>query len=310
MILSASRRTDIPNYYSDWFYERIKEGYVYVRNPFNMRQISKILLSPDVVDCIVFWTKNPLPMVARLHELERYKYYFQFTLTGYGKDVELNLPHKKEVIIPAFIELSKRIGPDRVIWRYDPILINERYTIEYHEKAFRQIAERLHSYTKKVVISFIDFYAKTQRNTNNLAIKEMDTETMIEIAKRLSRAAKDYNLCIESCAEKIDLDPYGIKHGSCIDKNTIENIIGCRIICNRDKNQRTECGCIESIDIGNYNTCKNGCRYCYANFNEDMVKRNFNLYNINSPILCGKITDEDIITERKIKSLKDSQLYI
>lgn len=308
MILSVSRRTDIPNYYSDWFYERIKEGFLYVRNPFNMRQISRIPLSYDVVDCIVFWTKNPLPMMDRLNELDKYKYYFQFTLTGYGQDIEPNVPHKKDIMISVFAELSKRIGRERVIWRYDPILINDKYTIEYHEKAFGQIAERLYPCTKKVVISFIDLYAKTKRNTGSLLIKKMDTDIMIDIAQRLSKIAKGYNITIESCAEKIDLEQYGINHGSCIDKETIENIIGCRIICGKDKNQRPECGCMESIDVGTYNTCKNGCKYCYANFNEDMVRKNSQLYDIHSPILCSKISDYDIINERNIKSIKDNQI--
>ena len=126
MILSASRRTDIPGYYSDWFYNRIKEGFLFVRNPVNMHQVSKIDLSPEVVDCIVFWTKNPAPMLAGLEELKAYPYYFQFTLTGYGTDIERNVPHKKDVVIPVFQDLSKRIGAQRVVWRYDPILFNDR----------------------------------------------------------------------------------------------------------------------------------------------------------------------------------------
>ena len=110
MILSVSRRTDIPNYYSEWFYNRIKEGFLYVRNPMNAHQISEIKITPDVVDCIVFWTKNPLPMMKRLNEIKEYNYYFQFTLTGYGNDVEVNLPNKKTEMIPVFQELSKKIA--------------------------------------------------------------------------------------------------------------------------------------------------------------------------------------------------------
>ena len=136
MILSVSRRTDIPNYYSDWFYNRIKEGFLYVRNPFNPHQISRIDLSSQVVDCIVFWTKNPANMLARLDELQAYKYYFQFTLTGYGRDIEPNLPDKRNELIATFQKLSEKIGKEKVIWRYDPILINERYTVEYHLNAF------------------------------------------------------------------------------------------------------------------------------------------------------------------------------
>lgn len=143
MIVSASRRTDIPTFYSEWFYNRIKEGFLYVRNPMNAHQISRIDLSPDVVDCIVFWTKNPIPMLPRLDELAAYKYYFQFTLTGYGRDMEANLPDKKEKLIPAFKQLAEKIGKKRIIWRYDPIVFTKKYSPEYHIKAFTQIAEAL-----------------------------------------------------------------------------------------------------------------------------------------------------------------------
>jgi len=140
MILSVSRRTDIPNYYSEWFYNRIREGFLYVRNPMNPHQISKISLSSDIVDCIVFWTKNPANMMPRLDELQNYKYYFQFTLTGYGKDIEPNIPNKRKDLIKTFQNLSERIGSEKVIWRYDPILLNEKYISEYHIKAFKEIA--------------------------------------------------------------------------------------------------------------------------------------------------------------------------
>ena len=143
MILSASRRTDIPNYYSEWFFNRIKEGFLYVRNPMNAHQISRIQITPEVVDCIVFWTKNSAPMLQRLDEIKAYQYYFQFTLTGYGNDVEVHLPDKKTGMIPIFQKLSDKIGRQRVIWRYDPIFFSDRYTREYHLKAFRQIAEDL-----------------------------------------------------------------------------------------------------------------------------------------------------------------------
>ena len=156
MILSVSRRTDIPNYYSEWFYNRIKEGFLYVRNPMNAHQVSEIKITPDVVDCIVFWTKNPLPMMKRLNETKDYNYYFQFTLTGYGNDVEVNLSNKKTEMIPVFQELSEKIGKQKVIWRYDPIFFSDRYTKEYHLKAFKSIAEALSGYTEKCVISFVD----------------------------------------------------------------------------------------------------------------------------------------------------------
>ena len=170
MIISASRRTDIPSFYSDWMFNRLEEGYVCVRNPMNIHQISRISLSPDVVDGIVFWTKNPTPMLERIHELDKYIYYFQFTLNSYGKDVERNVPSKNNVIIPTFKKLSSIIGKERVVWRYDPILINEHYTIEYHKKYFQKLCERLCNYTEKCTVSFVDLYKNAKRNIKSLNI--------------------------------------------------------------------------------------------------------------------------------------------
>ena len=308
MILSVSRRTDVPNYYSDWFINRLKEGFLYVRNPMNAHQISKIDLSPEVVDCIVFWTKNPASMIDKLDFLQDYAYYFQFTLTGYGKDIEPGLPNKREELIPTFRRMSEKIGKEKVIWRYDPILVNKRYTIDYHVKAFEEIASKLAGYTEKVVISFVDLYAKTKRNTGNLDIEQLTKEEMISLAGRLAQIASKYNLAMESCAEQIDLLDVGISHGSCIDKKLIEKIVGCKLVGEKDKNQRLECGCLESVEVGAYNTCLNGCKYCYANFNDDTVKENVKQYQKDSPILCGSVKPEDKITDRKVKSLKDTQL--
>lgn len=307
MILSVSRRSDIPCYYSDWFYNRIKEGFLYVRNPMNTHQISRIDLSPEIVDCIVFWTKNPSNMLERLDELQTYQYYFQFTLTGYGKDIEPALPDKKK-LISVFQELSERIGKKKVIWRYDPIFISPRYTLEYHLKAFEQIADSLADYTEKVVISFVDLYAKTQRNTVGLNIKSISDEEIMPFAEKLAAVAESHGMLIESCAEAIDLQSVGVRHGSCIDRKLIEEILGCRLMVEKDKNQRQECGCFESVEVGTYDTCRNGCKYCYANFSDEAVKENVKAYDINSPLLCSIVGQDDKITDRKVKSFKDNQL--
>ena len=310
MILSVSRRTDIPNYYSEWFINRIKEGFLYVKNPMNAHQISRINLSPDIVDCIVFWTKNPINMTDKLDDLKDYQYYFQITLTGYGRDVEPGLPDKNKVLIPAFKELSERIGKKRTIWRYDPILINDKYTKAYHYRAFDKISDELRDYTEKVVISFVDLYAKTQRNTAGLQIENTGNDEMREIAGRLSEIAHEKGLQIESCAEAIDLESVGVAHGHCIDKSLIEELIGCPIKGSKDKNQRPECGCMESIEVGTYNTCRNGCKYCYANYNNEKVISQCHLYDPKSPLLCGYIDESagDRITERKMESLKERQI--
>ena len=310
MILSVSRRTDIPNYYSEWIIKRLKDGFLYVRNPMNFHQISEIKISPDVVDCIVFWTKNPLPMMERLDELEAYNYYFQFTLTGYGNDVERNLPNKKTSVIPIFQELSNKIGKEKVVWRYDPIFFSNRYNVQYHLKAFRSIAEALSGYTEKCVISFLDIYPKNKKNMDNLLSYDLSDSELREFAKELSNIAKENHIKIGSCAEKVDLDEYGIIHNSCIDKELIEKIIGCKLKINKDKNQRIECGCVESVEVGTYNTCKNGCVYCYANYSAKSVESNFQKYDPLSPLLCGHIEKDDRISTRKVVSLKETQISI
>lgn len=307
MILSVSRRTDIPNFYSEWFYNRMEEGFVYVQNPMNVHQIGRIDLSPEVVDCIVFWTKNPEPMLDGLDKLSAYKYYFQFTLTGYGRDIECNVPHKKEVMIPIFQKLSERIGSKRVIWRYDPIIFTKVYTPEYHLKAFEQIAAALAGYTNKCVISFVDFYTKNIKNMKALGAYELEKSALIEFAQTISKIAGVYGMAVGSCAESIDLSQCGIEHNCCIDKRLIEDIIGYKINAGKDKNQRLECGCVDSVEIGAYNTCKNGCKYCYANYSQGSVMKNCGKYDARSPLLCGSITEEDRVYERKVKSLREEQ---
>ncbi len=310
MIVSASRRTDIPNYYSEWFYNRIKAGFLYVRNPMNIHQVSEIKITPDVVDCIVFWTKNPQPMMGRLDELKEYSYYFQFTLTGYGKDVELNVPDKKTAMIPIFRDLSDRIGRERVIWRYDPIIFSDKYTAQYHLKAFRSIAEALNGYTDKCVVSFVDIYSKNRKKMENLSSYDLDEGNLRIFAKKLSGIASDNHMKIGSCAEKIELDDCGIVHNCCIDKALIEKITGCRLKAGKDKNQRPECGCVESVDVGTYHTCKNGCAYCYANESEKSVARNASKYDPASPLLCSRLETGDRVSPRKLASWKETQLSI
>lgn len=311
MIISASRRTDIPTYYSDWFFNRIKDGYVLVRNPMNIHQISRIKLTPDVVDGIVFWTKNPTPMLARLDELKEYMYYFQFTITPYGRDVEPNIPDKNEVLLPAFKRLSKLIGPERAVWRYDPIMISERYPIEYHVKAFGKIAAELYDYTQKVTISFIDEdYRGVKSNIKELALLPFTVDMQRELGARLAEIAYGYGLAIDTCAEKIDLHEYGIGHARCIDDRLFSKLLRCRLDVDKDKTQRFECGCVASIDIGMYNTCRNGCRYCYANYSQNTVAGNFQRHNPLSPLISGEVGEGDKINDRAVKSCKTPQLSL
>lgn len=300
MILSVSRRTDIPAVYSDWFFNRLRDGVVLVRNPMNTHQVSRIHLSPEGIDCIVFWSKNPQPMLARLDELKEYSYYFQFTINAYGEDIEKHVP-PLDARINTFKELSDKIGPERVIWRYDPILLTNQYSEEFHLDRFAYIADNLKSYTKQCVISFVDTYKKLQRSFAAEHITEMNEREILKISSAMAQIGSTNGICLKTCSEKIDLSYMGIEHAHCIDENLITQLIGKSLKTAKDRNQRKECGCVSSVDIGQYSTCTNGCSYCYANYNETSTQRNHLAHRDDSPLLVGTLLEGDRITERVMK---------
>jgi Domain of unknown function (DUF1848). len=300
MILSASRRTDIPGYYSEWFINRLKAGYVLTRNPMNHAQVSRIILSPEIIDCIVFWTKDPENMLEKLPELEKlgYRYYFQFTLTPYGKEIERNLRHKQD-IIATFKRLSEMLGKDRVLWRYDPIIINQSLTPSYHKEMFSGLCQELQGYTSICTISFVDIYHKLSNAAANSLISEISLEQMQQIAASFAAVAGNYAIEVRACSETVDLAEFGIRPASCIDRETIERICGNPVREKRDKCQRQGCGCLQSVDIGVYNTCNNGCIYCYANHSDKSILSNFLKHNPGSDIMIGEVLECEKITDRK-----------
>lgn len=308
MILSVSRRTDIPAFYWKWFLNRVQAGFVDVRNPMNIHRVSRIDIRPEVVDCIVFWTKNAGNIIPHLDQLKDYKYYFQYTINPYNKLIEENVPLKKYVV-ENFRLLSEIIGPNRVIWRYDPILLTDMIDVDYHLRYFEELAKRLKGHTNRCVISFVDLYKKTVSNTRELMMKEPTDMEMHFLAHNLSSIAKDYGMEIVSCSESIDLDFDGVRHGCCIDRNLIEEIVGYKIDVKKDKNQRKECGCVESVDLGAYNTCLHSCKYCYANFNNMKVQTLSKKHNPLSTLLVGDLDNNDIVSERKVRLLKSNSLF-
>lgn len=310
MIISASRRTDLPSCYFEWFLHRLKEEYVLVRNPRNPRQISRVSLSPEVVDGIVFWTKNPASMLGYLGELEKYRYYFQFTLTAYGPEAEPGLPSKNKTIIPAFRQLSREIGRERVIWRYDPIFLSPRYTWEYHCRYFEVLASRLASYTGRCTVSFLDWYQKTRKNARGLGIVHMDVNQQTELLGCLASIGEKYGITLDVCGEDQDYSSAGVLQAHCIDKGLLEQIGNYKLKVSRDKNQRSACGCISSIDIGAYDTCQNGCLYCYANESPAAVQGNCAKHDPRAPLLFGDVEPGDMIHERTMKSQADGQLSL
>lgn len=306
MILSVSRRTDIPACYPEWFLGRLREGFVMARNPMNPRQVSRIPLSPDTVDCIVFWTKSIAPLLPHLPEIEAmgYPYIVQHTLTGYGRDVEAALP-EVEARIGAIRELAGRIGAQRVVWRYDPILLSDTYTADWHADNFAGLAEELVGCTERCVISFLDVYGKIRRRLADCGARPCDGPEMHRIAAALAEAAAPRGIRLQTCAEVIDLFHLGIAHGACIDGDMISRLLGCPLKVRRDPNQRSACGCIASVDVGEYNTCMNGCAYCYANHSPEAVQRHRAQHRLDSPLLTGVPSGEDCITVRAAASLRD-----
>jgi len=305
MIISASRRTDIPAYYSEWLVNRLRAGFVFTRNPMNHAQVSRVRLSPEVVDCIVFWTKDPENMMDKLHSIDDmgYRYYFQFTLTPYGKAIEPGLRDKSE-IIETFKKLSNRIGSHRVLWRYDPIILNKDMTVRYHRQSFEALCEELGGYTDVCTISFVDIYAKLATAVKAGIVREISEGEITELAGLLAQTGRSCGIEVRACCEKTDLSAYGIRPASCIDKETVERVCGYSIKAARDTNQRPGCGCIQSIDIGSYNTCRNGCLYCYANYSPKAVIKSLSSHDPRSEILTGRVSPADLVRERRAESLR------
>lgn len=308
MLISASRRTDIPAYYSEWFFRRIDAGYVYVRNPMNPHQISQVSLSPDVVDGIVFWTKNPAPMLGQLDRLRDYPFYFQCTLNPYGRDIEPHVPSKNDIVIPAFQRLAAETSREQVLWRYDPILLSDRYTMAYHATYFQLMADRLADYTDTCTVSFLDLYQSIRSRIAPLGITAPSPSQVRDLMGRFREIAREHGLSLNTCAEEIDLSSLGIGHARCVDPERLGRIGSCKLDIPADKNQRAACGCAASVDIGAYHSCQHGCLYCYANWNSTLVRASCAKHDPCSPLLWGQVTPEDVIKQRAMVSCKVAQL--
>ncbi len=287
MIISASRRTDIPAHYADWFGTRLSEGEILMRNPRKPSQIRRISLRTEDVDGFVFWTKNPAPMLGHLSALSDYAYYFQVTLTLYGRDVEPGLPEKEAQVVPAMFALSDTIGPERVLWRDDPILLSDTYTKEFHFNAFESLARRLSGRVSRCTVSFLDMYRNTARGAAEMGLRPIETADMMDLAESLAQIARGFGIALAACAEPEDFSRFGIARARCVDPEILEAVSGCAIRFRRDKNQRPACGCAESVDIGAYNTCPGGCKYCYANFSPGLLRKNLARHEADLPLIVG-----------------------
>lgn len=304
MIIQTGMRTDIPAFYSEWLLNRIREGYVLVRNPYNPSQVTRYSLSPDVVDLIAFCTKNPAPMLPHMEELKPYGQYWFVTITPYGKDIEPNVPDKQKVM-ESFKLLSDILGADSIGWRYDPILVDAGHSVEWHISEFEKMAQTLAGYTQTCVISFLDIYSKVKRNFPNA--REVSNTQRIIIGKEFIRIAAKYGMTIKPCAEGDELSPYGADCSGCMTVETFEKALHCHLdVPKRKSNQRNNaCACLLGADIGAYDTCGHLCKYCYANTNATLVKENMKRHNPASPFLLGDNMPGDMIHEAQQKSWVD-----
>ena len=307
MIINTGQRTDIPAFYADWFANRLKEGFVCVRNPYDPKQVSRYRLDPEVVDVIGFCTKNPAPMFPYMDLLKEYGQYWFVTITGYGRDIEPNVPDKHR-LLDDFRKLSCMVGIDSVGWRYDPVFISERYGADYHLKAFEQIAAALSGYTKTAVISFIDLYPKVRRNFPEA--REVPKEQRLKLGREFIRIASAYGMTVRPCAEGDELAAYGADCSGCMKISDYEKAVGRHLNAPKRKGARAECACYLSCDIGAYNTCKHLCRYCYANAEPSKVLAQSRLHDPRSPFLIGSYRDDDVIHDVPQKSWIDGQLSL
>lgn len=283
MIISASRRTDIPAYYADWFFYRLRQGYALVKNPFNGRQISRVSLERKDMDGIVFWTKNPIPMLDRLDALEGVPYYFQFTLNPYLEDIEPNLPQKSS-LAQAFRSLSLKSGRLSVVWRYDPILFNDRYTPQFHIKAFKELAARLAPYTEKCTASFLDDYLKIRSALKREGVYFPSDALKEDIICSFADIAKSEGIYVDTCAEEGDFKRYGVRGAACVDAERLERLGASGLEHKKDASQRPSCNCVKSVDIGAYYTCMSGCVYCYAgNLKRGCIQADYRLETLAAP---------------------------
>ena len=294
MILFASGRTDIVAFYTKWFINRYREGYVDVRNPFYNSLVSRIYF--EDVDLLYFCTKNPLPIIPYLKEFDK-PILFNVTITPYKNDVEVNVPNKS-LIIEGVKKIAEIIGKENVYVRYDPIFLSERYNLNYHIKAFERLCSLLDGVTNHIIISFIDDYKNVRKNMSSLKIIHFTENDYKEIGINFSRIASKYNISCQTCFEKEDLVKYGFVKDDCLSKKMAYTLTG-KVYRKGRMRKENLCNCVEMVDIGFYNSCKHLCKYCYANYDEGKVLENFQNHNVNSSLLIGELSDTDVIKIRK-----------
>lgn len=324
MIVSASRRTDIPRFHVPWLLHRLREGFAYVRNPVVRDRVSRVPLTPDAVDCIAFWTKDPAPLIPHLDELAPHPYFVQFTLNAYGQDIERGLPRKAR-LIETFRALAQAAGSERMVWRYSPILLGGPYTVGHHLHYFEAFARALEGATDTCRISFLEVYPKIAPRMAALGLSDVPDQQKGPLARRLASIGAAHGIAVSGCGN-LDPEACGFPRTGCIDRALVERACGRKLARTSAPGQRTGCSCLPSVDIGTYDTCANGCVYCYANraaeqegrvagSEEDVltelpVPAGLRRSDETSPLLCDRIRPNDTVTDHPAALLATDQLAL
>lgn len=295
MILNVSGRTDIVAFYTPWFMNRYHEGFVDVRNPFYPKLVSRIYFSD--VDAIMFCTKNPIPILPYLEKIDKPKI-FHITLTPYLKDIETRVPDKVK-IIEAIKQVSTMLGSEYTYVRYDPVFINDKYTIEYHIKMFERMCKQLEGYITHIIISFLDDYKNVRKNLKILNPKVLTKEDYKKIGENFANIAKEHHMTVQTCFEEENLVEYGFIKEECLGIELAKKLTGKEKFKKWKARTGGKCNCVELVDIGVYNTCSHFCKYCYANYDEKKVKENIKKHDKNSSLIIGNLEPDDIIKIRK-----------
>lgn len=295
MILNTGARTDTVQYFSEWPLRRFEEGFVYSRNPLFPNKVTRYELSPEKIDTVLFCSKNYAPILPHIREItSKYRTYFHYTITAYGKDVEPGVPSIGNSV-KTLVELSKIVGKNKVAWRYDPVLLTRKYTIEKHAQTFRWLCEQVAPYIDRCIFTFVEIYKKLHVNMPELIpFSENDMNTLAEM---LGKTAKEFGIRIQTCGTNGDFSRFGIEKSGCATLEILGKANNCEFKNLKHKGLRLGCHCIESRDIGAYDTCLNGCKYCYANKNPQKARENFKFHNPDSPILLGEIKSTDTIIQ-------------
>ena len=295
MIINTGARTDTVRYYTKWLLGRFDEGYVYSRNPLFPNKVTRYELTPEKVDCVVFCSKDYEPILPDLARItSRFPTYFHYTITAYGTDVEPGVP-SIEKSIDTLRRLSKIVGSQRVAWRYDPVLLTERYTVQTHLETFDRMAEQIAPYADRCIFGFVEMYRRLETNMPELvALTDDDKDAL---AKGLGESAARHGLPIQTCGASGDYTRYGIEASGCMTLDMVGKANGLAFRRLKHGGTREGCGCIQTRDIGAYNTCLSGCRYCYANKRPDKARENYKLHDPDSPLLIGHPRETDTLQQ-------------